>query len=235
MFRKWCVPELGRPWYTAAVDGTVGATAQLEPAAVPEGAVRPGRKRDHTRDPEILTAAIDVLAEVGYERMTVDMVAARAKAGKATLYRRWPSKADLVLDAVSCMGAARSRPLPDTGSLRGDLVALLSPRTVLDADHKLKVMLGLASVMAHSPELAESIREAFLEPRARVTRALLERAKERGEISPACDVALLSQVSSSMVISRAMLEHRPVDRAFLLSVIDGVIIPAAGTGPAAAR
>jgi Tetracyclin repressor-like, C-terminal domain len=97
----------------------------------------------------------------------------------------------------------------------------------------LKVMLGLASVMAHSPELAESIRAAFLEPRAAVTRALLERAKERGRISPTCDVELLSQVSSSMVISRAMLEHRPVDRTFLLSVIDGVIIPAAGTGPAA--
>lgn len=217
------------------MDGTLGATAQLNPALVPDGAARPGRKRDHTRDPEILTAAIDVLAEVGYERMTVDMVAARAKAGKATLYRRWPSKADLVLDAVACMGAARSRPLPDTGSLRGDLVALLSPRTVQDADHKLKVMLGLASVIAHSPELAESIREVFLEPRARVTRALLERAKERGEISPACDVALLSHVSSSMVISRAMLEHRPVDRDFLLSVIDGVIVPAAGAGPAAAH
>jgi AcrR family transcriptional regulator len=55
-----------------------------------------------------VTAAIDVLAEVGYERMTVDMVAARAKAGKAPLYRRWPSKADLVLDAVSCMGAAKA-------------------------------------------------------------------------------------------------------------------------------
>lgn len=217
------------------MDGTVEATAQLEPSPAPEGPIRPGRKRDHTRDPEIMTAAIDVLAEVGYERMTVDMVAARAKAGKATLYRRWPSKADLVLDAVGCMGAAKAGPLPDTGSLRGDLVALLSPRTVHDADHKLKVMLGLASVTAHSPELAESIREAFLEPRAAVTRALLERAKERGEISPSCDVGLLSRVSSSMVISRAMFEHRPVDRAFLLSVIDGVIIPAAGVGPAAGR
>ncbi|MCU1474792.1 TetR/AcrR family transcriptional regulator [Amnibacterium sp.] len=205
---------------------------QLDSAPATQQAVRPGRKRDHTRDPEIMTAAMDVLAEVGYERMTVDMVAARAKAGKATLYRRWPSKADLVLDAVSCMGAAKAGVLPDTGSLRGDLVALLSPRTVHDADHKLKVMLGLASVIAHSPELAESIREAFLEPRAAVTRALLQRAKERGEIAPDCDVELLSTVSSSMVISRAMLEHRPVDRAFLLSVIDGVIIPAAGTGPA---
>jgi AcrR family transcriptional regulator len=212
------------------VDGTVDATVQADPAAAPEGAAKPGRKRDHTRDPEIMTAAIDVLAEVGFERMTVDMVAARARAGKATLYRRWPSKADLVLDAVSCMGATKASALPDTGSLRGDLVALLSPRTVHDAGHKLKVMLGLASVIAHSPELAGSIRAAFLEPRIAVTRALLERAKERGEISATCDTGLLSQVSSSMVLSRAMLEHRSVDRDFLLSVIDGVILPAARCG-----
>ena len=64
---------------------------------------RLGRKRDHTRDPEILDAALDVLAETGYDGMTIDMVAARAKAGKATLYRRWPSKAELVIDAVACM------------------------------------------------------------------------------------------------------------------------------------
>ncbi|HEV7622960.1 MAG TPA: helix-turn-helix domain-containing protein, partial [Amnibacterium sp.] len=76
---------------------------QLDSAPATQRAVKTGRKRDHTRDPEILTAAIDVLAEVGYERMTVDMVAARAKAGKATLYRRWPSKADLVIDAVARM------------------------------------------------------------------------------------------------------------------------------------
>ena len=68
-----------------------------------EAKPRLGRKRDHTRDPEILDAALDVLAETGYDGMTIDMVAARAKAGKATLYRRWSSKTELVLDAVACM------------------------------------------------------------------------------------------------------------------------------------
>ncbi|MGN6742060.1 MAG: TetR/AcrR family transcriptional regulator, partial [Amnibacterium sp.] len=172
---------------------------QTEPATT-QGAVRPGRKRDETRDPEILAAAIDVLAEVGYERMTVDMVAARAKAGKATLYRRWPSKAELVVEAVGCMGGDGVRAAPDTGTLRGDLVALLSPRTVVDADRKLRVLLGLASVIVHSPDLAESIREAFLEPRATMTRVLLQRAVDRGEARPDTDVELLSRVSSSMVI-----------------------------------
>ena len=88
---------------------------------------RLGRKRDHTRDPEILDAALDVLAETGYDGMTIDMVAARAKAGKATLYRRWASKSELVLDAVACMKSSDvdlASP-PDTGTLRGDLVALV--------------------------------------------------------------------------------------------------------------
>src|SRR3954467_7617569 len=116
---------------------------QLETAALADAdAPRLGRKRDHTRDTEILQAAIDVLAETGYDRMTVDMVAARAKAGKATVYRRWASKAELVVDAVACMKKVdvESTALPDTGTLRGDLVAMMKPHTIIDAEKKLRVM-----------------------------------------------------------------------------------------------
>src|SRR3989337_1831183 len=93
------------------------AMAQIEQV---EAKPRLGRKRDHTRDPEILEVALDVLAETGYDGMTIDTVATRAKAGKATLYRRWPSKADLVLDAVVCMKSKDIDldALPDTGTLR---------------------------------------------------------------------------------------------------------------------
>jgi AcrR family transcriptional regulator len=196
---------------------------------VPDESTRPGRKRDHTRDPEILEAALEVLAETGYDRMTVDMVAARAKAGKATLYRRWPGKAELITDAVGCLhsGPALTE-LPDTGTLRGDLVAMVSQRTVADGERKLQILLGLASVLVRSPGLADSIRASFLEPRAAVTEALLRRAAERGEIRSDVDFRLLSKVSSSMVISRALLDHKAIDRAFLLSVIDEVVLPAVG-------
>src|SRR6187402_3084695 len=95
---------------------------------------RLGRKRDHTRDPAILDAALDVLAEAGYDGMTVDMVAARAKAGKATLYRRWPSKSELVLDALACMKRVETDPekLPNTGTLRGDLIAMIKTPSMED-------------------------------------------------------------------------------------------------------
>src|SRR3954454_22491159 len=160
-----------------------------------EAKPRLGRKRDLTRDPEILDAALDVLAETGYERMTVDMVAARAKAGKATVYRRWPSKAELVIDAVACLKSADADPqqLPDTGSLRGDLLAGLKPRTMQDVDRRMMVMAGLMSLMSEEPELAAAARRAIVEPRVAIYRLLLERAIARGEIAADTDVETIAQ------------------------------------------
>ncbi len=189
---------------------------------------RLGRKRDHSRDPEILEAALDVLAEEGYDGMTIDMVAARAKAGKATLYRRWPSKGELVVDAVACLKQVDLEHLPDTGTLRGDLVAMIKPRTLEDAERKVQIMGGLMSVLSRSPELADAISAAIIEPRAEVNRILLRRALDRGEISPEVDIDALALVSPSMASYRTLVLKQPVDREFLIGLIDGVILPAAG-------
>ncbi|GAA1959388.1 TetR/AcrR family transcriptional regulator [Agromyces allii] len=198
-------------------------------AAEATTAPRLGRKRDHSRDPEILDAAIEVLAETGYEGMTVEMVAARAKAGKATLYRRWPSKAELVLDAVACMKRGDvEAPLPDTGTLRGDLVALIKPRSIAEAEKKLQIMAGLASMLSRSPELADTAYATLVEPRANLNRMLFQRAVDRGEITGEHDLETLAVVSAAMASYRLMLLRKPVDREFLLSIIDGVILPALG-------
>ncbi|MFF1573644.1 TetR/AcrR family transcriptional regulator [Leifsonia sp. NPDC058292] len=207
------------------------AMTQLETAA-PAGADAPklGRKRDHTRDPEILQAAIDVLAETGYDGMTIDMVAARAKAGKATVYRRWASKADLVIDAVACMKKADVDPdaLPNTGTLRGDLVAMIKPHRIEDGERKLQIMAGLMSMLAKEPGLAEAVNAAIVEPRASVNRLFMKRAIERGEITADCDIDTLAQITPSMVAYRVLVLRKPVDRAFLISLIDGVLLPAVG-------
>jgi len=224
---------------TAAVEHDSGRDAapelapELTPDAVPEPApVKLGRKRDHSRDPEILQAAIDVLAETGYDRMTIEMVATRAKAGKATLYRRWASKSDLVIDAVACMKAApgpgSTASLPDTGTLRGDLVAMIRPHSIQDNEKKLKVMAGIVSLLAHSPELAAAVNTAIVEPRVEINRRLLQRAIDRGEISADVDVEGLALISPSMVAYRTLIMKQPVDRAFLLGLIDGVVLPAVG-------
>jgi AcrR family transcriptional regulator len=198
-------------------------------------APRLGRKRDHTRDPEILDAAIDVLAECGFEGMTIDMVAARAKAGKATIYRRWPSKADLVLDAVACMKAADLDPerLPDTGTLRGDLVAMIRPRSIEEGERKLRIMGGLFGMISTSPELASAAHEAIIEPRLAMNRLFLQRAIDRGEISADRDIDLLARVASGMAAFRMLVEQQPLDAEYLISLIDHVILPAAGIHPEA--
>ena len=206
--------------------------AELMGDLAPECAPKLGRKRDHTRDPEILAAALDVLAEEGYEGMTVDMVATRARAGKATLYRRWPSKAELVIDAVACLKKTDlAGPLPNTGSLRGDLIALIKPHSIEDGERKLQIMAGLASMLSRSPELADVARAAMIEPRAAVNRALFQRAADRGEISADHDVELLSLLSPSLVTYRVLMLRKPVDRAFLISIIDEILLPALGINP----
>lgn len=204
--------------------GLGGDTAEQSPKL--------GRKRDHTRDPEILAAALEVLAETGYDGMTIDMVAARAKAGKGTLYRRWSSKGELVIDAVACMkkGDLDQAQLPDTGTLRGDLIAMIKPHSIDDGEKKLQIMAGLMSMLSRAPELAEAANAAIVEPRAAANRILMRRAVDRGEISADCDIDTLSQITPSMAAYRVLILRKAVDREFLVSLIDGVLLPAVGLG-----
>ena len=208
------------------------ATAPPTSSDDPGAPAKLGRKRDHTRDPEILDATIDVLAECGYDGLTIDMVAARVKAGKATLYRRWPSKAELVIDAVACMKQAQSRmeDLPDTGTLRGDLVALVRPPTLEDAERKMKVMGAVVSMLSRDPQLADAVNEAISEPRARLNRLLFERAIERGEIPPRSDAELdqIAHIGPSMTAYRTLVQRQPMSRDFAIGLIDTIVLPALG-------
>ena len=219
-----------------ATEATGTATAPEAPTsqspASAEKKPRLGRKRDHTRDTDILEAALDVLAETGYDGMTIDMVATRAKAGKATLYRRWASKSDLVLDAVACMKSKDLdlAALPDTGSLRGDLVAMVHPPSIRDAERKLNVMTGVVSMIARDPEMAAAAQEAIVAPRAAANRAIFERAIERGEISADVDLDTLSMIAPAMAAFRTLILRRSPDRDFLIGIIDNVVLPAAQRG-----
>ena len=210
-----------------ALESVVAETTVVEPTVVE---TKLGRKRDHTRDPEILAAALEVLAETGFDGMTIDMVATRAKAGKATLYRRWPSKNELVIDAVACMKQAdldQAR-LPDTGTLRGDLVAMIKPRSIEDAVKKMQIMAGVMSMISATPDLADAANDALIKPRAAANRFLIQRAIDRGEVTPGGDIDALCLVTPAMATYRTLIERKPVDRDFLISLIDGVLLPALG-------
>lgn len=203
-----------------------------QPASVDtdEQAPRLGRKRDHSRDPEILEATIEVLAEAGYDGMTIDMVATRARAGKATLYRRWPSKAELVLEAIGCMKSAAlsADRLPDTGSLREDLIDMITPRTAEDSERRLRVMAGVAALLSREPELTDAANEVLMAPRVAAIRVLLDRAHARGEVRPDADLDALSRLLPALSAFRGLVERKPIDREYQISVIDGILLPAAG-------
>ena len=190
----------------------------------------PGRKRDASRDDALCQAALEILAEVGYDRLTIDAVAARAGAGKATCYRRWAGKAELVVDAIGRMKAAPE--LPDTGTLRGDLVELTCHFHDDENAFRTDVQAGLVSGLVRDAKLREVFTEQFVRPRKAVFRTVFERAIERGEIAPVPGYELLSDVLPSMVFHRLILTGRPPDAAFVQTVLDQIVLPLVTASPA---
>jgi AcrR family transcriptional regulator len=184
----------------------------------------PGRPRDPRRDAAIRDAALVLLAEVGYERMTVDAIAAAAGVSKPTIYRRWAGKQELVADAIRLHPHTQAV-APDTGSLRGDLLAAVRQL----ADHQLEdaqVAAGLASRLRDSAELAGLIREHAVEAvRGRFTQ-ILDRAAARGELAAGPAVsALFSDVAPSLIHTRVLLSLEPVDDAFVTELVDRILLP----------
>ncbi|MDL5158766.1 TetR/AcrR family transcriptional regulator [Actinomycetospora termitidis] len=193
---------------------------------------RGGRPRDATRDAAILTATLEVLAEHGYERMTMDQVARRAGAGKATLYRRWPSKADLVVQAVAQFDRMPTLgELPDTGDLRGDLLALMRPQSAEDEHRTLALASGMASLLSADPALADAAGSALVEPFVASQRLLIRRAIDRGEVRADVDVETVAFVTPSMTAFRLIVQRKPIDTDLLARLVDAVILPACGLRP----
>lgn len=190
-----------------------------------------GRKRDASRDKAILDAAISVVAEVGYVGLTMDAVASRAGASKATLYRRWDSKTALILDAMAKLQDASNilRNPPNTGNLRDDLIMLFFTDSDKTTDQQLRVLMGLVSVIAYEESVAELGDTAIIAPWATACRTVIERAAARGEVSiVGVDVDLLSRVIPSMAVSHTIMQRRIADREFLTALVDGVLLPALG-------
>lgn len=206
--------------------GSAGGTPEQDVGS------RRGRKRDPARTELILDATLSVLAEQGYEGMTIDMVAVRAGSARATVYRRWPTKAELVLEAVARLsrGDVNRETLPDTGSLREDMVAMILPLDDEEQQVRIQAMAALLSLPKDDQRLAEAARHAGIGPWIEVTRILIQRAVDRGEFLPPPDLDTLAGVIPMMCVARAV-QQQPITREFSLALIDGVIIPALRSGP----
>ncbi|MEV4824057.1 TetR/AcrR family transcriptional regulator [Micromonospora sp. NPDC049274] len=188
------------------------------------GAGVPAARAARCTADDLFAVVIDLLREVGYDRMTIDAVAARAHISKATIYRRFDGKAELVVAALSDRQVGVHNP-PDTGSLRGDLIELLRATAaicVADCD----LMQALTFAMRTSPELERLVRHQVL-PAGRVaSTAVLVRAAARGEIPPdAGERELFHDLAPALTMSRVLAHGLPADDAFLTQVVDQVLIP----------
>jgi AcrR family transcriptional regulator len=210
---------------TVTPDHEPGSTTRMTPTET--AASRPRVEGD--REAEILTAALDVLADVGYDRLTMDAVAQRAKASKATLYRRWTSKARLVLDALiqgHGHGDVFEQPA-DTGTLRGDLMATFCGVGGLTDKPEVDGFVAILTAMSHDPEFAAAFRSEVLAPKIAGTAALFERAQARGEIGSGVDVDLLAPALAGIVLNRFLATGEPPTADVVVRVIDQIILPAA--------
>lgn len=189
---------------------------------------RGGRKQDRSRDADILDATLEVLADVGFAGLTMDLVAHTAHAGKATLYRRWTSKSELILDAVGRLKRTQVdvEHLPDTGTLRGDLVALFKEQSADEAERRIRAVAGVVSLISHDRSFSDSAHATLVEPWADAHFVLMRRALDRGEIPATADIQTVCQVAPTMAAYRALVQRKPFDLEFLVSMIDGVILPA---------
>jgi AcrR family transcriptional regulator len=193
---------------------------------------RGGRPRDPGIDVAISEAALDLLAEKGYEQLAIEAVAERSGSARATIYRRWKSKLELVIYALGTLPREIEDGL-DTGSLRGDL-ALFSERLNRHREiegRTLAILRGLAAALPQDPKLFAAVNEHFIAPRLAGLRAMLERAVARGEISEDSDVDMLASIIPAFVLHRMFVEGTASDPAYMARVIDIVLIPAATAAP----
>jgi AcrR family transcriptional regulator len=177
------------------------------------------------REQEILDAALGLLLDVGYDRLTLDAVAARCRASKATLYRRWSGKGELVVDAVVRL-KGEVPDVPDTGHLLADLQALASGQHGEGIDERsLGIMCAVTTAVHRDPQLRAALMAKFLAPRQQVLRAILQQAHDRGEVRPDADLDLIADVIPAVLLYRlSLVDDAPPDDLFL-QIIQQILLP----------
>ncbi|MFD7685718.1 TetR/AcrR family transcriptional regulator [Streptomyces sp. NPDC059781] len=183
------------------------------------------------REAELYGAVLALLREVGYDAVTMDAVAARTRSSKATLYRQWGGKAELVVRAMRSQKPGGIADI-DTGSLRGDLHAVVGREDDCVMEQNAALMRALAMAVHMNDDLRQAFKELLVEPEMEEFRRMIRRAVDRGEISP--DNPALDYMVHMLVgafATRTLIDDLPPTREFLTSYIDAVVLPALGVTP----
>lgn len=195
---------------------------------VTEQAITPRTRRSRIspeREAELYAAVLDLLCEVGYEALTMDAVATRTRCSKATLYRQWTSKPELVAQALRQTKGSVVGDI-DTGSLRGDFHQLVGR---LDDEQLVKetaLVRGLVHAVHTHPDLLRALQDLIVDPDPPGLKAILRRAVSRGEVRADCPaLEYVPYVLIGALVARPLVGDRPPDRAFLLHYLDAVVLP----------
>ncbi len=180
------------------------------------------------REQEVLDGALDLLIEVGYDRLTFDTLAAHVRASKATLYRKWDSKPELVMAAVEHLFHKAIGPQgesPDTGTLVGDLEAMFCTSAPM-LEQLPGVLAATLPALHRDPELKDLFVDRFIRPKTDILLLVLGRAQARGEVSPDADLPTLASILPAMNFHRVLVEDTCPDEDYVRNVIHEVLLPA---------
>jgi AcrR family transcriptional regulator len=186
---------------------------------------KPAGLRAEARERAILDAALELLRQVGYDRLSMDAVAERAHAGKATIYRHWSGKAELMADAVRRRKCDRLGISPDTGSLRSDLLATLAQLSASMTTDDAAIITGVISAMRTDAVLGELMRTQVFDNNRQRFDQIVERAEARGELPQNSSADLVSELIPALMINRLVIHGEPITEAFSVHLVDDVIMP----------
>jgi AcrR family transcriptional regulator len=183
-------------------------------------------RRGNAREEAILNAAIELVAEIGYDRITVDRIAARAKASKATMYRRWPGKAELVAEALRRHAEGPATIVEDTGSLRGDLLATVRRLVRSITGDRGPSLLGLLEAIRDHSELRVLIAGQIQSASEDAGELICARAAARGELAAhAGDAAALLRLAIADLLLQTLLTGHAPGPADQQRLTDDVLVP----------
>jgi AcrR family transcriptional regulator len=182
------------------------------------------RRRGEVLEQAILAAALEELAEVGYAGLTMDRVAVRARTSKAALYRRWSNRAELVVDACR-RRLISDGGVPDTGELRGDMIAFLRIMSDRMDSPFGAVLRGLLAEVLRKPELAEEIREQIFDSGPTAITTILRRAVARGEVPEHLLASRRATVAADLLRNEFLLYGGPIPDETIREIVDDVYLP----------
>jgi AcrR family transcriptional regulator len=182
------------------------------------------RRRGRVLHEAIYQAALDELSEVGYAELTMDRVAARAKASKGSLYRRWPSRVELVVDAIR-YAVPQFSPTADIGDLRAELVAQFRQFAEHINGPAGEASRGMIVELMRNPELREAFQKHLIDPVLAPMMEVLRRGVVRGEVRPGALTPTIARVGPTLMRQHVLLYGPPIEDEVLLEIIDEVVLP----------